>query len=166
MRPSMPRDNFEKHDRLIRLMRELALFQAQPRGLTSAQIAERTDISQRQAQLPHVEHHVVAVVSEVPRGGNFERPPIAAFASHPNALARSSRVPERRLAGRADPLVAAVVALFLLAQPLLEELLDGLAVELIEQGALFVGEGRPSRLRFFVAACCVFSAELTANVES
>ena len=50
MRPSMPRDNFEKHDRLIRLMRELALFQAQPRGLTSAQIAERTDISQRQAQ--------------------------------------------------------------------------------------------------------------------
>jgi predicted DNA-binding transcriptional regulator YafY len=50
MRPAMPRDNFEKHDRLIRLMRELALFQAQPRGLTSAQIAERMEISQRQAQ--------------------------------------------------------------------------------------------------------------------
>src|SRR5438094_2229660 len=50
MRPSMPRDNFEKHDRLIRLMRELALFQAQPRGLTSAQIAQRMEISQRQAQ--------------------------------------------------------------------------------------------------------------------
>src|SRR5438094_3182143 len=50
MRPSMPRDNFEKHDRLIRLMRELALFQANPRGLTSAQIAERMEISQRQAQ--------------------------------------------------------------------------------------------------------------------
>jgi len=46
----MPRDNFEKHDRLIRLMRELALFQAQPRGLTSAQIAQRMEISQRQAQ--------------------------------------------------------------------------------------------------------------------
>ena len=46
----MPRDNFEKHDRLIRLMRELALFQANPRGLTSAQIAERMEISQRQAQ--------------------------------------------------------------------------------------------------------------------
>jgi len=46
----MPRNNFEKHDRLIRLMRELALFQAQPRGLTTAQIAERVDISQRQAQ--------------------------------------------------------------------------------------------------------------------
>src|SRR5437764_4972640 len=46
----MPRDTFEKHDRLIPLMRELALFQAQPRGLTSAQIAERMEISQRQAQ--------------------------------------------------------------------------------------------------------------------
>lgn len=31
-------------------MRELALFQAQPRGLTTAQIADRTKISQRQAQ--------------------------------------------------------------------------------------------------------------------
>src|SRR5438128_2111182 len=41
MRPSMPPDNFEKHDRLIRLMRELALFQANPRGLTSAQSRER-----------------------------------------------------------------------------------------------------------------------------
>jgi predicted DNA-binding transcriptional regulator YafY len=50
MRPAMPRDNFEKHDRLIRLMRELALFQAQPRGLTTAQIAERLEVSQRQAQ--------------------------------------------------------------------------------------------------------------------
>ena len=50
MRPSMARDNFEKHDRLIRLMRELALFQAQPRGLTSAQIAQKMEISQRQAQ--------------------------------------------------------------------------------------------------------------------
>src|SRR5438270_377836 len=50
MRPSMPRDNFEKHDRLIRLMRELTLFQAQPRGLTSAQIAQKMEISQRQAQ--------------------------------------------------------------------------------------------------------------------
>ena len=46
----MARDNFEKHDRLIRLMRELALFQAHPRGLTSAQIAERMEVSQRQAQ--------------------------------------------------------------------------------------------------------------------
>ena len=46
----MPRDNFEKHDRLIRLMRELTLFQAQPRGLTSAQIGEKMGISQRQAQ--------------------------------------------------------------------------------------------------------------------
>src|SRR5437899_11881909 len=50
MRPAMPRDNFANHDRLVRLMRELALFQAQPRGLTSAQIAERMEISQRQAQ--------------------------------------------------------------------------------------------------------------------
>jgi len=46
----MPRHNFEKHDRLIRLMRELALFQANTRGLTSAQIAERMEVSQRQAQ--------------------------------------------------------------------------------------------------------------------
>ncbi len=46
----MARDNFEKHDRLIRLMRELALFQAQPRGLTSAQIADKVGVSQRQVQ--------------------------------------------------------------------------------------------------------------------
>src|SRR5713226_177574 len=50
MRPAMARDNFEKHDRLIRLMRELAVFQAQPRGLTTSQIAQKLDISQRQAQ--------------------------------------------------------------------------------------------------------------------
>jgi predicted DNA-binding transcriptional regulator YafY len=50
MRPSMARDDFEKRDRLIRLMRELALFQAQPRGLTTAQIGEKMGISQRQAQ--------------------------------------------------------------------------------------------------------------------
>ena len=46
----MARDNFEKHDRLIRLMRELALFQAHPRGLTTAQIAERMGVAQRSAQ--------------------------------------------------------------------------------------------------------------------
>jgi len=46
----MGRDSFEKHDRLIRLMRELTLLQANPRGLTSAQIADRMEISQRQAQ--------------------------------------------------------------------------------------------------------------------
>ena len=46
----MKRDNFEKHDRLIRLIRELALFQANPRGLTSAQIAARMDVTPRTAQ--------------------------------------------------------------------------------------------------------------------
>src|SRR5436190_22741467 len=50
MRPLMALDNFEKHDRLIRLMRELALFQANPRGLTSAQIAQRMRVTQRSAQ--------------------------------------------------------------------------------------------------------------------
>src|SRR5438128_12475747 len=50
MRPAMKRDNFEKHDRLIRLMRELALFQANPRGLTTAQVAERVGVTQRSAQ--------------------------------------------------------------------------------------------------------------------
>src|SRR5437879_8938222 len=59
MRPAMARDSFEKHDRLIRLMRELALFQAQPRGLTSAQIAQKMEISQRQAQ-----RDIVALESE------------------------------------------------------------------------------------------------------
>lgn len=42
---------FEKQDRLARLMRELHLFQAAGvHGLTSAELAERMDISQRQAQ--------------------------------------------------------------------------------------------------------------------
>ena len=50
MRPSMARDNFEKHDRLVRLWRELVLLQAHPRGLTSAQIAERIGVTQRTAQ--------------------------------------------------------------------------------------------------------------------
>ncbi len=50
MRPAMARENFEKHDRLIRLMRELALFQAHPRGLTTAQIAQRMAVTQRSAQ--------------------------------------------------------------------------------------------------------------------
>ena len=46
----MKRDTFEKHDRLIRLIRELALFQANPRGLTSAQIADRMEVTPRTAQ--------------------------------------------------------------------------------------------------------------------
>jgi proteasome accessory factor B len=50
MRPSMKRDTFQKHDRLVRLMRELALFQANPRGLTTAQVAERMGVTQRSAQ--------------------------------------------------------------------------------------------------------------------
>jgi proteasome accessory factor B len=42
---------FEKQDRLARLMRELQLFQAAgARGLTSAELADRMGISQRQAQ--------------------------------------------------------------------------------------------------------------------
>src|SRR5207245_2265828 len=40
----------ETNARRVRRMRELALVQAQPRGLTSAQIAERLEVSQRQAQ--------------------------------------------------------------------------------------------------------------------
>src|SRR5205823_1709286 len=43
-------DGFEKQDRLARLMRELQLFQAARRGLTSAELAEKMGISQRQAQ--------------------------------------------------------------------------------------------------------------------
>jgi len=46
----MARDNFEKHDRLVRLMRELTLLQANPRGLTSAQIGARMGVTQRSAQ--------------------------------------------------------------------------------------------------------------------
>src|SRR2546429_1148886 len=42
--------DFEKQDRTLRLMRELVLFQAIPRGLTSRDVAERMGISQRQAQ--------------------------------------------------------------------------------------------------------------------
>ncbi|HUY97264.1 MAG TPA: WYL domain-containing transcriptional regulator [Verrucomicrobiae bacterium] len=41
---------FEKQDRIGRLMRELQLFQMVGRGLTTAEVAERMEISQRQAQ--------------------------------------------------------------------------------------------------------------------
>jgi proteasome accessory factor B len=44
------KDGFEKQDRVMRLMREAALFQAAPQGLTTRQVAERMAISQRQAQ--------------------------------------------------------------------------------------------------------------------
>lgn len=46
----MGRGSFEKHDRLVRLMRELTLLQANPRGLTSAQIGARMGVTQRSAQ--------------------------------------------------------------------------------------------------------------------
>ena len=46
----MARNNFEKHDRLVRLMRELTLLQANPRGLTSGQIGTRMGVTQRSAQ--------------------------------------------------------------------------------------------------------------------
>lgn len=44
------RETFDKQDRIGRLMRELQLFQAASRGLTTAELAERMGISQRQAQ--------------------------------------------------------------------------------------------------------------------
>jgi len=46
----MAHERFEKQDRLVRLMRELTLFQANPRGLTTAELADWMSISQRQAQ--------------------------------------------------------------------------------------------------------------------
>lgn len=42
--------DLEKQDRPLRLMRELVLFQAIPRGLSSRELAERMGVSQRQAQ--------------------------------------------------------------------------------------------------------------------
>ena len=46
---NMP-DDLYKQDRVLRLTRELVLFQAIPHGLTSRDLAERMEISQRQAQ--------------------------------------------------------------------------------------------------------------------
>jgi predicted DNA-binding transcriptional regulator YafY len=46
----MTRDAFDKQDRMARLMRELQLFQAAGRGFTTADLAGRMGISQRQAQ--------------------------------------------------------------------------------------------------------------------
>jgi len=46
----MTRGGFEKQDRVLRLLREVTLFQAVPYGLTSAQIAERMEITKRTAQ--------------------------------------------------------------------------------------------------------------------
>jgi predicted DNA-binding transcriptional regulator YafY len=43
-------NDLEKQDRVPRLMRELVLLQAIPHGLTTRDLAERMDISQRQAQ--------------------------------------------------------------------------------------------------------------------
>jgi predicted DNA-binding transcriptional regulator YafY len=44
------RHGFDKQDRVLRLLREVTLFQAVPYGLTSGQIAERMEINQRTAQ--------------------------------------------------------------------------------------------------------------------
>jgi predicted DNA-binding transcriptional regulator YafY len=46
----MTRTGFEKQDRVLRLLREVTLFQAVPYGLTSGQVAERMEINQRTAQ--------------------------------------------------------------------------------------------------------------------
>ncbi len=46
----MSRVGFEKQDRVLRLLREVTLFQAVPYGLTSGQVAERMEINQRTAQ--------------------------------------------------------------------------------------------------------------------
>src|SRR5260370_20561897 len=46
----MARQGFEKQDRVLRLLREVPLFQAVRCGLTSVQVAERMEINQRTAQ--------------------------------------------------------------------------------------------------------------------
>jgi len=50
IRLQMSSYGFEKHDRLIRLMREVTLLQAYPRGLTTRELADRVEVSQRQVQ--------------------------------------------------------------------------------------------------------------------
>ena len=49
-RRQMSRNGFEKQDRVLRLLKEVTLFQAVPYGLTSGQVAERMEINQRTAQ--------------------------------------------------------------------------------------------------------------------
>src|SRR5438105_4736059 len=137
MRPSMPRDNFEKHDRLIRLMRELALFQAQPRGLTSAQIALKMEISHRQAQ-----RDIVALESEykvpfVKQGTRWTLiegyflPPVNFTVPEAMAMVVGARL-MRRYADRANPFVQAAYEKLaaVLPGPMKEpvmEVADGLA---------------------------------------
>jgi predicted DNA-binding transcriptional regulator YafY len=43
-------DDFYKQDRIMRLMRALALFQAKPHGMTTRDLAERLGVTQRTAQ--------------------------------------------------------------------------------------------------------------------
>jgi predicted DNA-binding transcriptional regulator YafY len=47
---AMNATQFYKQDRVMRLMRVLALFQAKPHGLTTREIADRLEVSQRTAQ--------------------------------------------------------------------------------------------------------------------
>ena len=89
------------------------------------------------ATLAGVEHLVGAMLAEAPGGGHLHRRAQSPAAAHPDPPGVVTGVTEGRGAPGADPAVAAVVALGLLAQALLEQLAQSLHVDGVEHATHF-----------------------------
>lgn len=133
----MTRDNFEKRDRMIRLIRELALFQANPRGLTTTQIAERLEVNQRTAQRDLLALQSEMHVPFVQQGkrwtlvGGYLLPPLNFTVPEAMAMVIGARL-TWRYADRANPFARAAYEKLaaVLPAPMKEpvmEVADGLA---------------------------------------
>src|SRR5690606_30556669 len=108
--------------------------------LLGALAAEPAQAPQREVDLPHVEDQIAPVLAEAPLGRHLHGGAAAARAADPEPGRVGARVSERRGAAGADPAVAAVVALLLLAQALLEAAAQLVEVEPLEHASLLLAE--------------------------
>jgi proteasome accessory factor B len=118
----MSRVGFEKQDRVLRLLREVTLFQAVPYGLTSGQIAQRMEINQRTAQrdiaaleselrVPFVKHGARWQIAP-----DFWLPPVNLNVQEMVSLLLAARL-MLRFADRANPFVVAAFTKLAAALP-------------------------------------------------
>jgi hypothetical protein len=90
--------------------------------------------------LPHVEGQIAAIALISAGVGRFDGASPSRGSADTDAAWMVARAAEGRGTRRADPAIAAVVALVLLAQPLFEQALDFVEVERFEKRAFLVGE--------------------------
>jgi hypothetical protein len=95
-------------------------------------LLEGAQLLERQSKLPGIEHQIAAVLTVPPLGRDLDGRSSSWLTTDPDSPRVVARVAEGRGPPGADPMVAAVVLLDLLAQATLELLTQRLDVDLVQ----------------------------------